>query len=259
MGRRSTCTATISFGLVSIPVKFYVAASASENVSFCLLSPNDKRVKQQYVEVDTGDVVEYGAMKRGFEHEKNKILSFTKEEIKALEEKNTGSIEIHEFVNADQVDALHVEKSHHLSPGKGGDKAYKLLAAALTKLNRVAIAQHAARGKVNLVVIRPYKDGLVIHQMYYANEIRDFESDAANVPVSEAETNMACSLIDALTVEKYDNAKYSDKYQERVKEAIAAKLAGTKVEDKSEPVNAPVTDLFAALKASLENASKKAS
>lgn len=256
MARRSVASATISFGLVSIPVKFYLAASP-ESVHFCLLDPKTKkRVHQQYVNT-SGDLIERGEMARGYEVGKNNIVVFTTDEIKSLEEKNSGSLEITEFVAASDIDLLHVEKSYQIAPDKGGDKPYKLLAVALTKSNKYAVGQWTARGKQHLVVIRPYKDGLVLHQMFYANEVRDYESNCAVVPVRDVEVDMACKLIDSLSSTKYDASKYKDGYIERVSQAVKAKIAGVEIPNAKEPMNPKVDDLFAALKASLEASTKK--
>jgi len=256
MARRASCSAVISFGLVSIPVKFYIAAK-TENVSFCLLSPKGDRVEQLYREKSTGKEVARNEMLRGYEVGKNQIVQFTSDEIKALEEKNNGEIEIKEFVPASSVDLLHVETSHHLSPGKGGDKAYTLLAKALLKTEQYAVAQYTARGKQHVVVIRPYQDGLVIHQMFLANEVREFESDVAKVTVKDTEVDMACMLIASLKKDKYDVSSYVDTYKERVEKAVEAKLAGTKAPEEPEAKPEPINDLFAALQASLAAQAKK--
>lgn len=256
MGRRSVASATISFGLVTIPVKFYLSANA-ENVHFCLLDKNGGKVHQQYVN-DDGEVVERAEMSRGYVVDKQTTVIFTKDEIKQLEETGSGSIEISEFVAASEVDLLHVEKSYQLSPGKGGDKAYILLIKALLKSGRYAVGQWVARGKQHLVIIRPYKDGLVLHQMFYADEIRDFESDCAKVQVKDAEIDLACKLIDVQTSTSYDPSKYKDSFKERVAQAVETKLAGKTVTVNIEPQATKVTDLFEALKASLEKANKSA-
>ena len=201
-------------------------------------------------------------MNRGYTYAKDKVLAVSVEEIKALEEKNNGDIEIKEFVDASQVDLLHVEKSYHLSPDKGGDRSYTLLSKALERSKQFAVAQWTARGKVHLVIIRAYGDGLVLHQMFYASEIREFESDVAKINLKDAELDMACSLIATLRSETYDPSKYVDTYKKRVEDFIEKKLAGSNTAEPETPVEAPaVIDLFAALQASLNaaTATKKAS
>lgn len=250
MARRSTASAVINFGLVAIPVKFYVAASG-DDVSFRLMSPYGNRVSQVYRDAVTGEDVERSTMNRGYEVSKNEIVIFQDEEIKALEESGSGEIEIKEFVPARTVDLLHVEKSYHLSPGKGGDKSYTLLAKALLKTEQYAVAQYSARGKRHVVVIRPYKDGLVLHQMFLASEVREFESDVAKINVSDAEVNMACMLINILKKDEYDVSQYTNDFKERVLKAVETKRTGNPATPSNEPAKKDVIDLMEALKASL--------
>lgn len=256
MAKRSCASAVISFGLVSIPVKFYVAASA-ENVGFCMISPLTKGRINQYYRDGAENEIARNATLKGYEYSKTETVIFTPEEIKALEDKNNGSLEIKEFVDHDQVDLLHVEKSYHLGPDKGGDKSYRLLAMALKKSGKYAVGQWSARGKQHLVILRPYEDGIVLHQMFYSNEVRAFDTGPATVPVSDTEVNMACMLIQALAVPKYDSTKYHDSFKKRVLELVEAKRAGMKPPEPQEPVKADVGSLFDALQASLRAQTEK--
>src|SRR5690606_1456103 len=169
---RALSTATISFGLVSIPVKLFTAAS-SEQVSFNMLHKKcGGRVKMQFHCPTDNEVVERADTVKGYEYARGQYVLFSDEEIKALEAARDNAIEITEFVPIDTVDFVHVEKSYYLGPDKGGDKAYRLLSAAMQGKDRVAVGRWAARGKEQLVLVRPYGEGLILHQLYYKNEVR---------------------------------------------------------------------------------------
>lgn len=259
MGIRSTNSAALTFGLVSVPIKFYTASSA-EGVSFNMMTAKGNRVKQQLHDSVTDDVVEQKDCNRGYEFAKEQYVIFTADELKALETEKSKTVEIREFVDASSIDLVQVEKTYYLGPDKGGDRSYRLLAETMKALGKVAVAQWNGRGKEQLVVVRPYRDGLVLHQMYYANEVRSFdEIDLAKIAVSDPEREMAGMLIQALSTGPFDPAKYEDGYVKRVKEAVERKIAGLGPEA-IEAVPAPkatVTDLLAVLRASVEAAKTK--
>src|SRR5438477_7031375 len=177
-------SATLSFGLVSVPIKLFSTGESSAAISFNWLHKKDgARLKQQYVCSKDGDKVEKDEMVKGYEFTKGQYVIFNPEELKALEEKSTNTIEITEFVPEEQVDRKVVEKSYFLGPDKGGDRAYRLLAEALKQTKRVAVGQYAARGKQYLISVRPEANGLVMEQLRYANEIRSI----ADVPIPKIE------------------------------------------------------------------------
>jgi DNA end-binding protein Ku len=252
---RSIGSAVITFGLVSVPVKFYTAC-ASESVSFNMLTPKGNRIKQKLVDSVTGEEVTHADCDKGYEVAKDEFVRITKDELKALEaECEAKTVDITEFVEASSVDPLYVEKSYYLGPDKGAEKGYVLLAEVMATKNRVAVAQWNARGKENLVVIAPYKGGLVLHQMYYASEVRPFDEIkvATKSPISAPEREMAGKLLDSLTTEKFDPSKYKDHYVERVKKAIEDKVTSGSIKTATVEVpKASVLDLMAVLKASLE-------
>src|SRR5690348_9075662 len=177
MPAHSIGSATISFGLVSVPIKMFSAGESSAAISFNWLHKKDgSRLKQQYVCAKDGEKVEKDEMVKGYEFTKGQYVIFAPEELKALEEKASNAIEIQEFVPAKQVDRVYVEKSYFLGPDKGGERAFRLLAEALKQTGRVAVGQYAARGKQYVVSVRPEKDGLVIEQLRYANEVRRIDA-----------------------------------------------------------------------------------
>src|ERR671914_480135 len=182
MPPRSIANATISFGLVSVPVSLYSASESSATVSFNMLHKScGTRLKQQYICPKDGGVVERDEISKGYEFAKGQYVTFSPEEIKALDEKATNSIDIAEFVPLAAVDRIYLEKAYYLGAGKGGERAYRLLAAALADTGRAALGQHSARGKQYLVLLRPMGDVLVMEQLHYHGEIRS----AADVPRPE--------------------------------------------------------------------------
>ncbi len=260
MAARAIVSGTISFGLVAIPVKLYTAAS-SEQVRFNMLHTKcGSRLKQQFVCPVDNEVVDRENTVKGYEYSRGQFVRFTEQELKALEADRTNSLEITEFVPLSSVDFVQVEKSYYLGPDKGGDKPYQLLAECMTKQGVVAVGRWAARGKEQLVLIRPYgKDGLVLHQLYYSGEVREFaEIDTgARFSFSEVERDLAEKLIAELTSERFDPTKYHDSYEDRVREAVEKKVAGQEITLAPEAPRAQIIDLFEALKKSLADAKQK--
>jgi len=254
MSAHSIGSATVSFGLVSVPVKMFSAGESSANISFNWLHKKDgARLKQQYVCSKDGEKVEKDDMVKGFEFNKGQYVQFTTEELKALDEKGTGAIDVGEFVPAKLVDRLYVEKAYFLGPDKGGERAYRLLSEALKQTGRVAVGQYAARGKQYLISVRPLDGGLVMEQLRYADEVRSM----AEVPIPKAEVKkpelaLAVQLLDQASSESFDPKKYEDTVRKRILEQIQRKVDGQEIIE--EPTEAPKTqilDLMAALKASL--------
>jgi DNA end-binding protein Ku len=253
MAKRSVASATISFGLVAIPVKFYLAASP-ENVSFNMITKDGNRVKQVLLDAVTDKEVDRSTVRKGYEYAKGQFVIFEQSELKALGDDDGGTMEIKEFVPLGSLDNLHIEKSFYLDTGKGGDKAYRLLVAAMKKQNKLAVAQWTNRGRQHLIVLAVHGDGLIAHQMFYHDEVRSFELDCAKYTPRDPEIDMACRLIDGLTSETYDPTKYTNSYNERVLAAVEAKRAGGTYASNDEGTEAqPTNDLMAMLMASLKS------
>ncbi len=254
MPARATASATVSFGLVSIPTKIY-AASKSQSVHFNMLHEKDKsRIKQQYVCSTCGEVVPRDETVKGYEYARGQYVVFTNEELQALEQKSDKTIEIEEFIPIQQVDPVYFEKSQLLGPDKGGHKAYALLRRAMEESGRVALGRFSTRGKQQLVLIRPTADGLMLHGLYYADEVRSFDDidSGDDAAIKEGELELAQQLIDQLTNDRFEPARYEDEYRQAVLEMVDRKVAGEEV------VMAPqgeereqIIDLVAALKKSL--------
>ena len=254
MTARAIGTATISFGLVSVPVKLYSSSESSAAVTFNWLHQKcGSRLKQQYVCPKDGEQVDKDDMVKGYEFSKGQYVLFSPEELKALEDKSTNSIDIAEFVPADQVDPIYLDKVYYLGPDKGGERAYRLLSEALKHTGRAALGQYAARGKSYLVLVRPVNGVLQMEQLHYANEIRP----SAEVPLGDgqvkpAELTLAKQLIEQAASDKFNPKAYHDVVRERILETIQRKVDGEEIT--AEPAEAPQTkiiDLMDALKASL--------
>ncbi|SRR5713226_1979293 len=254
MSAHSIGSATISFGLVSVPVRLYSAGESATTISFNWLHKKDgARLKQQYVCSKDGEKVEEDDKIKGYKLPDGRYVLFTKEEIKTLEERPTNSIEIMEFLPAEQVDRVYMDKTYFLGPDKGGERAYKLLSEALKKTERVALGQYAARGKQYLILVRPMEGGLAMEQLLYADEVRSI----ADVPIPKGEVkkpelDLAIQIIQQAASDRFEPGKYADNVRKRVLEQIQRKVEGQEITE--EPTEAPKTqiiDLMAALKASL--------
>ena len=258
---RSMGSATISFGLVSIPSKLYSATESGAAISFNLLHKEcGSRLKQQYLCAKEGVVVERADMVKGYEFAKDQYVTFTPDELKELEEKATQTIDITEFVPAEKVDPVFYDRAYYLGPDKGAEKAYRLLSRAMRESGRVALAKYAARGKMYLVMVRPTDgDRLVMQQLRYADEVRPAtEVPVADAEVREQELKLALQLIEQIAHETFNPNQYEDEVRKRVQEQIDRKVQGQEIA--VSPVEAPkaqIIDLMEALKASLGSAKKE--
>ncbi|HEY3157197.1 MAG TPA: Ku protein [Candidatus Eisenbacteria bacterium] len=261
MPPHSVGSGVLSFGLVSIPVKMYTATS-SAGVSFNLLHEKcGSRIKQQQVCPVCNEVVDRSALVKGYEFAKDQYVRFTEEELKGLEGEASKLIDIAEFVPLDQVDPIYFEKTYYLGPDKGGEKPYRLLSDAMIKTGRVALAKFVMRGKESIVLIRPSEDGLMLHTMYFADEVRDFgEVDkGANAAIKPGELDLAKRLIDELSGAEFKPEKYQDEYRQRVLSAAESKVEGKEITAIGPQVQrTQVIDLMDALKQSLEKRGPKA-
>ena len=238
MALRPTGTATISFGLVSIPVNLFSASESKAAISFNMLHDEDHaRVKQQLVCSKDGEVVERDHIVKGYEFEKGQYVVFTPDELKALEEQANQVMEIMEFVPLAKIDPVYFDKGYYLSPGKGGDKAYRLLAKAMTETGRCGLAKYAARGKQYLVVVRPvtgHEGGLMMQQLNYADEVRSFaDVEVPEVDVKDAELKLAIMLTDQIATDEFHPENYKDEVKERVEGLIRRKIDGQEISESS--------------------------
>ncbi len=256
MPARSIGNATISFGLVSVPVNLYSSSESKTSVSFNMLHKKcGGRLKQQYIcPKDDNEVVERNDTVKGYEFAKDQYVILSTEELKAIEEKATQTIDVLEFVPLAKVDREYLEKVYYLGPDKGADRAYRLLAAALLDTGKAAIGQYAARGQQHLVLLRPLNGVLVMEQLHYADEVRS--TSEVTVPAGEVkpmELALAKQLIEQTTNENFEPQKYKDTVRERVLETIQRKIEGQDITTDIAPDTGggKIIDLMDALKASL--------
>ena len=254
MAARAISSGTISFGLVSIPIKLYTAAS-SGGVAFNFLHNKcGARMKQQQFCPVCEEVVQRADLVRGYEFAKNQYVRFDNDELKALEEETSKVIELEEFVPLAKVDPVYFEKTYYLGPDKGGDKAYRLLADAMTESGHVALAKYVMRGKEGLVLIRAVQGGLMLHTMFYADEVRDFDEieRGQTVQIKDGELDLAVRLINELVSKEFHPENYHDEYRERVLRLVEQKVDGKEVTAlEPQARQSQVVDLMEALKASL--------
>ena len=253
MPARALSAATISFGLVSIPVKLYSAAEPRSAISFNQIHRKDgARVKQQLISSRTGEVVAREDIVKGYEFAKDQYVLFEPEELKALEAAATHAIDIVEFLHAGQIERRYLDKVYYLGTDKGGARAYKLLAQVLTDTGRIALGKYAARGKQYLVMVRPLENGLVMEQLHYPDELRSFaEVPIEDAVVKPAELKLATQLVEQAASEEFHPGEYKDEVRERMMALIQRKIEGEDITlaPTAEPEH-KIIDIMAALKAS---------
>src|SRR5947208_4698443 len=254
---RPFASGQIAFGLVSIPVKLYSATEATERISFNMIHTEcGSRIQQQLFCPKDERTISREETSKGYEFAKGQYVLFTEEELKAMEEKATQTIEISEFLPREALDPIYFQKANYMTPDKGGDRAYALLAKALVETGRWALAKYAARGKQYLVVIRPLENGLVMQQLFYPTEIRSFsELDLGNAVIKDNELKMAVQLAEMGAAEEFHPENYRDEVAERIRAMIQQKIDGEEITSLIvEQPKAQVIDLMEALKASLGGA-----
>jgi DNA end-binding protein Ku len=253
MPARSIGTGTLSFGMVSIPIRLYSAGESASAVSFNLLHAKCRtRLKQQYICPKDGDVVPRDQMVKGYEFSKEQYVTFSEEELKAMAEEAQRAIEITEFVPAGTVDPVYFDGAYYLGPDKGGEKAYRLINEAMKETGRAALARWSARGKQYLVMIRPSGRGLVLQQLLYADEVRPIdEVPIDDAEVKEAELKLAVQLVEQIASDEFHPENYEDEVRKRYHEAIQKKVEGQEITSAPEAPKAQIIDLMEALKASL--------
>lgn len=254
MAIRAAATATITFGLVAIPVRFFLAV-AKEDIAFNQITKAGSRVKQQLVETTTGRVIDKDEeLLKGYEYARGQFVTFSKDEIKALESESDRSVTIEACVPATSVDLFQIERSYYLGPDKGADRAYGLLVKVLAESGKAAVAQWSTRGREHLVLVRAYRGGLLLHTLYYSDEVRsqaEVTDTVATFTVSPQEEELARLLVDRMSAPRFDVAAYQDRYRARVLEAVNAKVAGKAIVIPTPTVAPMILDVFEALKRSL--------
>jgi DNA end-binding protein Ku len=242
----------LTFGLISMPVRLFSGARSS-SISFNMLHRDDlSRLKQQYVCQADGKVVDRSEIVKGYEYRKDEYVIVEPDEIKKIEPKTAKTMEILEFVKQSEVDPVYFESSYYMLPEEAGRRPYALLTKAMEESEFVAIAKLTMHNREYTVFLRPHEGGMMLHTMYYEEEVRKVEGfGAPDVELKDAEVKVAHQLIEALAAD-WEPEKYHDNFQDNVKKLIQTKLEGGKVEEVEKPKKlAPVVDLMAALKQSL--------
>ena len=257
MAARSMASLTISFGLVSIPVKLYSATQPRAGVSFNLIHKQcGSRLRQQYICIKEDVVVERADMIKGYEFAKDQYVTFTPEEFKELEEAATGTVDITEFVPDEKIDPIYYDKAYYLAPDKGGAKPYALLCEGMRKTGRCALARWAARGKQYLVQLRPVEDALIMQQLLYSDEVKPIEEiEIQTAPIKEPELKLAIQLIDQISADEFNAKAYEDDVKKRIEAAVERKVQGHEISVSPSATEgtggAQVIDLMEALRASV--------
>jgi DNA end-binding protein Ku len=257
MAARSIGSGTISFGLVSIPVKLYSTVDTTKAIRFNYLSRDGSRLKQQYISSSDGEVVPREDRVQGYEFAKGQYVLFTDEEIKAMHVEASNAIDIAEFIPLDEVERLYIEKVYYLGPDKGAARSYHLLRAALSETGRAALANYAARGRSYLVLVRPFTedghDGLIMEQLKHQDELRPFSEvplDACEI--NDDELDLALKIIEQRVNDSFEPERYHDEVRSRMMEKIQQKIDGQEISmPPEEAQESKIVDLMEALKASV--------
>jgi DNA end-binding protein Ku len=259
-GARSIASASISFGLVSIPVRIVSTSEPSHEVHFHMIHAGcGERVKQEYHCPKHGKV-ERSEIAKGYQPHKGATIELAQAELDALDAVASDEISLVEFVPASAVDPIYVERTYYLGPAKGGDRAYRLLHDALDSAGLAGIAQYAARGNAYIVMLRPFQGGLAMHQLRYADEIKPFESiDLPAMPKPKAaELELAHSIVQQLAKDAFDATAFHDEVKERVEKLLEKKVkSGEAIVAPEEAPAQHIPDLMAALRASLAAPAKR--
>jgi DNA end-binding protein Ku len=256
---RSIWSGTISFGLVSVPVRMFTATESKE-LRFHFLDKRDLTpIGYDKVRKDTGEHVEAEDIVRGFELEKGRYVELSDEDLDRLDVELTHSIDICDFVALDEIDPIYFRKAYYLLPNQGAEKPYRLLVRALEETGKVGVAKVVIRNKQHLACLRPYERLLLLETMYYADEVRSpaaLDGNIGRVDVRPAEVKMAKTLVENLS-ESFDPSKYDDTYRKELLELIRAKAKGREPPQREEAEEAEVVDLMAALRESVERTRRK--
>jgi DNA end-binding protein Ku len=247
----------LTFGLLSLPVKLFSAARG-ETVSFNQLHKTDNsRVKQVLYCQAEDKPIQRSEIVKGYEYEKDKYVVVDDEEIKKVAPKTAKTMEVLEFVKASEVDPIYLESSYYLAPDEAGEKPYALLYESLRQSGCVGVAKIAMHNREHIVILRPGSKGILLHTMYYPDEIRqveEFRTDTSTV--KEKELALAKTLVESLLA-PFEPEKYKDDYRENLKAMIQAKVEGKEIVETAAPTHkAPVIDILEALKMSLAEGKK---
>jgi DNA end-binding protein Ku len=262
---RAIWKGSISFGLVNIPIQVFSASQKENYTSFNQLCDKGHKIKyKKWCPVEEREV-QWSEIKKGYEITKNNHVVIEKEDIEKIKLKTTNTVEVKEFIDSDDFDPIFIEKNYYLGPDAGKKKsesaikAYSLLVRILNETKKIAVGKVVLRDKEQLVALRAYQRGLVMHQLKYLDEIRPMDEIGIDSPqkIDAKELSLGKTLVENLSNEKFDPGQYSDTYAKELEKLIEAKSKGQKVVVKEEEEKAEeTTDILEALKASLKVKSK---
>jgi DNA end-binding protein Ku len=253
---RPIWSGTISFGLVSVPVRMY-SATESKELRFHFLHRDDLTpIGYDKVRKDTGEHVDPDEVVRGFEIEKGRYVPIEDEDLDRLDIELTHSIDICDFVDLGDIDPIYFRKAYYLLPQEGAEKPYRLLVQALEETGKVGIAKVVIRNKQHLAALRPYEGALLLETMYYSDEVRKPERVNGDAKLQKAEVDMAKSLVENLS-DSFEPQKYDDEYRKELLDLIRAKAKGGKLPEPAQEEEAEVVDLMAALRESVNETQKR--
>ena len=256
---RPIWSGTISFGLVSVPVRMFTATQSKE-LRFHFLHKKDLTpIAYEKVRRDDREPVDPDEIVRGFEIEKGRYVPLEDEDLDRLDVELTHSIDICDFVSLEEIDPVYFRKAYYLLPAEGAEKPYRLLVRALEETGRVAIAKVVIRNKQHLAAVRPYEDVLLLETMYYADEVRKpqaLDGELGTARLQKTEVELAKSLVENLS-ETFEPEKYDDQYRKEFLDLTKAKAKGRPLPEPAEEPEAEVVDLMAALRESVERTKKQ--
>jgi DNA end-binding protein Ku len=256
---RPIWSGTISFGLVSVPVRMFPATESKE-LRFHFLDKKDLTpIAYEKVRRDDRERVDPDEIVRGFEIEKGRYAPLEDEDLDRLDIELTHSIDILDFADLDEIDPVYFRKAYYLLPTDGAEKPYRLLVRALEETGKVGIAKVVIRNKQHLAAVRPYEGLLLLETMYYADEVRSQEAldgELGTARLQSAEVEMAKSLVENLS-EPFKPEKYDDTYRKELLDLIQAKAEGQPLPEPVKEQEGEVVDLMAALRESVERTKKQ--
>jgi DNA end-binding protein Ku len=243
----------ISFGLVSFPIRLYAAARPDPIHFHMLHKPDKSRIKEVWYCAEENKPVAKSDIVKGYEYAKGRYVIVENDDLKKVAPTTATTMDIQQFVKAEEVDPLYLENSYYVAPEQASEKPYSLLHKAMTQTGYYAVAKVAMHSREHIVIIRPAEEGLVLHTMYFANELHEANKTKAskNAKYSAKEFDLAKRLIDMLA-SPFKPEQYEDEYRKNLERLIAQKRKGHEVTAVAQPKPSKVVDIMDALRRSLE-------
>lgn len=246
----------ISFGLVHIPVGLYTATQDNDIHFNQLHKEDNSRIGYKKVCKHCGQEMQSSDIVKGFEYDKDKYVVMTDEDFENAKTEKDRTIHILHFTELNDIRPIYYDKTYHVIPEAGGDKAFSLLRQAMKEENKVAIAKTVMGNSEKLLTIIPTENGMLIETMFFLDEIRDMPRPVANVSLNDAEITMAKQLINTMS-QQFEPEQYKDEYQVRLRQIIEKKINGEEIVAPASETQGTVINIMDALKASIDEAKKR--